>query len=290
MSRESALRELILATVRTEITDELTPYRAIVTGISDGKVQFRPVTAATGSTQAYARIRGFTIDTGDEVWVIGRRNPMVIGQVQRSGADDPLIDAFMADIKATSFVTRTASGVLNNEFALSAMTPLQSPPGFMAVSGADVTTLGSNETAARYLGQTLRDLTSVTLAMHVATAAATITWAEVGIATSAAPVIGNTGLLNLTRAGSVSVAATVASTGAKTVTVPISVPAGTHLWALYGSQATTPYQLRAGLGDAVSAGFLRFASGIRPSTMAANTSFSFTGTAARAAWIAYQWT
>lgn len=80
----AAFQDLILSRVERELTKEITPYRAIVTGIADGKVQFRPVEAATGTSQLYARIAGSVLAVNDEVLVIGRRNPIVIGKIQRS--------------------------------------------------------------------------------------------------------------------------------------------------------------------------------------------------------------
>lgn len=64
--------------------EEVTPYRAIVTAISGNTVQFRPIDADTANTAYYPRIgTGETISVSDEVLVVGRKNPIVIGEILR---------------------------------------------------------------------------------------------------------------------------------------------------------------------------------------------------------------
>lgn len=271
MAELSAFRALILQTVRTEVTRELTPYRAVVTGLSAGKVQFRPIEATTGGTQLYARLRGFALTVGDVVLVLGKQNPIVLEKVQTSAPASYPLDAPLA-------VTGADTG-------------LKLPPGMVAGNITDVTALMTDQPGARYLGQAPRDITSIALVFNVTTAVAgTVTWAEVGIGTSPAPVLNDGGSLNISRVGFTNVAATFNSTGAKKVTVSTStIAAGSHVWALYGSQATTPFQVTASLADVVNAGFVRFLAAGRISTMAVPAAFGVTYLASRAAWVGYQW-
>jgi|GEM_PF-6653782 len=67
-----------------QLIAEVTPYRAIVTALSSNLVQFREVGATTGNTAYYPRIgTGETISVSDEILVIGRKNPVVIGEILR---------------------------------------------------------------------------------------------------------------------------------------------------------------------------------------------------------------
>jgi len=150
------------------------------------------------------------------------------------------------------------------------------PPGFTLVSG-NVTSQSSAATYAVYLGVCPIAATSVTFRCYVATAAAGITWAEVGIA-KGTPALATAVLL--TRMGFVNAATGFGSTGITAFTVPVSgVVPGDHLWIIYGSSATTVQALRAGAGDQINSGRLVSSAATRPSTFAANTSFSVTGSA-----------
>ncbi len=161
------------------------------------------------------------------------------------------------------------------------------PPGFNAANITDVTVPVTNRTVARYLGQAPGDLANVTLRVNVTTAAATITWAEIGIATSLTAVMGLP--VDLIPAGFTNVATTFNSTGLKDVDVSVAISRGAHVWALWGQQATTLYVLRAGIGDGITSGFVQFADTTRPSTMANPTTFAITAGSANNAWIGVQW-
>lgn len=67
--------------------DELTPFRAIVSATSGGRVQIQRLGAATAETELYARVAGFDVVAGDEVLclAIGGK-PVVIGKLQRAAA------------------------------------------------------------------------------------------------------------------------------------------------------------------------------------------------------------
>jgi hypothetical protein len=163
--------------------------------------------------------------------------------------------------------------------------------GFFVPSGcffqpAGVTSIASGDTGARYLGTAPDDLRLVTLAVNVVTAGSTITWSEFAIATALDATLG-TGP-DLTLAGFTSVNSVVNSTGRKVIEVAVDIAAGAHCYALWGSQAGTPFQLRASYGDDTNAGFVSFATA-RPSTMTDPTSFTISLIDARAAFMAVQW-
>lgn len=164
--------------------------------------------------------------------------------------------------------------------------PVQLPPMTFAPDTTSSTGMATNRTIARYLGQAPDDLNLVTLRFNVTTGAATITWAEVGIATSLDMTLGGQ---DLSMNGYVNVATTFNTIGTKDVDVPVTIGPGEHVWALCGSQATTPFQVTRALGDAIAAGFILFADATRPSTMANPTTFAVTGASANAAWLGFVW-
>lgn len=134
------------------------------------------------------------------------------------------------------------------------------PPGPDVVNTTNLTALVTGQCAARYLGYTPNAVTSIVVEVLVATAAATITWAEAALVSAPSPTSGT-----LTLLGFQSVATTFNSTGQKTLTFAVSIPAGTYVYFVAGSSATTPFQLRATLQDEFGIGFVRLAS-VRPST------------------------
>lgn len=161
------------------------------------------------------------------------------------------------------------------------------PPGFLAANTTDVTTPVTNRTLARYLGNAPADLTAVTVRVNVTTAGSTITWAEVGIASSLEFTLGTAADLILE--GFTAVQATFNSTGIKDTEVAVNIARGAHVWALVGQQAGTLPNYRAGIGDGISVGFVQFADATRPSTMANPTTFGVTSSAANSIWMAVSW-
>lgn len=162
------------------------------------------------------------------------------------------------------------------------------PPGTFAADTTSATVATSNRTVARYLGQAPYDINSVTLRFNVLTAAATITWAEVGIGTSGTAVKLGTAE-DIRMEGYVNVASTFNSIGIKDTEVPVTISRGAHIWALWGSQATTPFNVLRTIGDGLSMGFVQFADSTRPSTMADPTTFAITAATANSAWIGVNW-
>lgn len=146
-------------------------------------------------------------------------------------------------------------------------------PGVITDPAGAATVFGSNNTYATYLGRADDAYTSVDLRVEVMTAAATITWAEIGIGTSPRITLG--GNASITRRGFTNVASSFNSTGEKTVNVSVTgIEPGDHLWALVGSQATTPFQLMKAVGGLLSQGNHQNVSTTRISTMASPTSFN----------------
>ena len=316
MSVEAATRDLLRIIDRRIAAAK--PYRAIVTGIGSGLVSIRKLEAATAGTAAYARIVGFTVAVNDEVLCLDiGKAPVIIGKIQRAtstlysldaplalstgatintgaGSPEGVVTAPVGSIylrtggAAGTIVYEKATGAGNTGWVATAPaldTGYQTPPGPVVLGTTNVTALASQQCGARYLGRTPFGITSIEVNVQVTTAAGTITWAEVALASANSAAGGN-----LTLLGSVTnVAATFNSTGTKTVTFSISVPAGTFLYFLFGSQATTPFQLRATLADEVGLGVHRLAATTRPSTMAAPTAFSTSGAITGAAWCPFRW-
>jgi hypothetical protein len=150
--------------------------------------------------------------------------------------------------------------------------PARFPLGNIQDIDSAATILVSNSSYAAYMGRADAAYTSISLRVQVNTAASGITWAEVGIGT--APAITLNGGASITRRGSTNVAASFNSTGDKTVAVAVSgISAGDHLWALFGSQATTPYQLLSCEVESMDAGIDQSSAATRISTMSSPTSF-----------------
>ena len=160
------------------------------------------------------------------------------------------------------------------------------PPGFLAANLTDTVTPASNRTLARYLGQAPDDLNLVTIRVNVTVAGSTITWAEVGIATSLDFTLGSGA--DLIPEGATGVAGSFNTSGIYNVDVAVTIAKGAHVWALVGAQAVTVPTFRAGLGDGASVGFVQFADATRPSTMASPTTFGITSSG-NAIWMGIQW-
>ncbi len=144
-------------------------------------------------------------------------------------------------------------------------------------------TQNSNTCYAAYLGRLEQAYTTANLIFRVTTAAATITWAEVGIAVGIASSIDD---VALTTVGFTDTSAIVNSTGVKNVAVTMTgVQAGDHIYALIGAQATTALRTRSlTLADDINMRFDVVLAGTRPSTMAAGSVFAQSG--AESVWYA----
>lgn len=65
-----------------QLIAEVTPYRAIVTALDGDLVTFIDQGAVTAGAQA-PRLDGFDLDVADEVLIVGRKNPIVLGRIMR---------------------------------------------------------------------------------------------------------------------------------------------------------------------------------------------------------------
>lgn len=193
-------------------------------------------------------------------------------------------------IEASGWIVYDAYG--NPRVTNYLMMPKGSPVKFMGIDAANLTavkTLTSNSSFAYYMGQAETSYSTITFKYRVTTAAATITWAEVAVASSPAITIG--GAASLTRLGYTDVAAIINSTGQKSTAVSVTgVVPGMHLWALFGNQATTAAIVRGALADDLQSGFFQALGATRISTMGAGTAFAVEGATTVPVWGTWQGT
>jgi hypothetical protein len=155
-------------------------------------------------------------------------------------------------------------------------------PGLHAANITTVTAITTGLCYAQWLGCAMSTVTTIDVELQVTALVATITWAEVAIFTGNP--VANAGT-NLTRVGFTNVAATYNTTGRKKTTVALTgVAPGDNLWVVYGSSATTPFQIRGMLADDNQSGVFLTAT-TRPSTAAAATAFALGGAAVVPGWI-----
>ncbi len=151
-------------------------------------------------------------------------------------------------------------------------------PSWMAFTGTAGGSVTSGQTRAVYLGKASRAYSTVDLVYRLNGLGSGITWSEIGVATGPAPAtITFTGTIALTTRGWTDISgASVTGRGVTTTVALSGVNVGDHLYALMGAQATTTPTYRAqstGGGDMMGMG-LHTTATARPSTMAANTTFT----------------
>lgn len=121
------------------------------------------------------------------------------------------------------------------------------PAHFSTANLTSTKAITSTNTFGVLVGRPGRPLTSAQVRFRVTTAAATITWAEVALATT--PSINVGASQTLTVVGFTNVAGVVNGTGLKTVTVNVdpgqAILADDDIFVLFGNQATTAMVLRA---------------------------------------------
>lgn len=158
-----------------------------------------------------------------------------------------------------------------------------SPRGLSLAPGTPTVAFATNVSFAVYLGRAPSDNPSIDLVTKVTTAvSAAPTWAEFAIAKGTP--VANAGA-SLTTMGYTDVSTPAGSTGIIKVTVATSgVVKGDRLWAVFGSQAGTVFQLQAANADAVQSGVFVTKAATRPSTMAAASAFSLCGAAVLPPW------
>lgn len=141
------------------------------------------------------------------------------------------------------------------------------PHHLSATALTSTKTITTTSTFAVYLGRAPFSVNGVRVLCNVTTAAATITWAEFGLAKGRVVL---TGSPTLTPVGFTDVSGIVNSLGVKNIPIKITSPnyiqAHDDLWLLVGNQATTALILKApNMTDNTSVGFFASAT-TRPST------------------------
>jgi len=160
-------------------------------------------------------------------------------------------------------------------------------PLFATANLSGTRSIISTNSYAVYVGKAPRSITSANVRYRVTTAAITVTWAEVALATGSINVGGNP---TLTVRGYADVSGVVTSTGQKTTSLSVSsgqsINEGDDLWAIYGNAATTVAVLRAqSIADDLQVGVFAYLS-TRPSTNVGNAqAYTVDGAGSTAPWI-----
>ncbi len=156
--------------------------------------------------------------------------------------------------------------------------------GFNAANISATRTLTSTSSFAQYLGRAEYGYTQCLLRYRTTTAAATVTWAEVAIASGTFAIGANQSLT--TRGFTSATGNFTATAGIKQNSITLTgISAGMDLWAILGNEASTAAVVRAGLADNLQSGFASAATA-RPSTMSANTTFTLSADTDAMLWLA----
>lgn len=162
-------------------------------------------------------------------------------------------------------------------------------PHFATAGLTSTKTLTSGTSFAVYLGKVPRSLSAVTVRWRVTTAAATITWAEVALATGAINIGGNP---TLNVVGFADVSGAINTTGLKSTVVNVSagqaLNAGDDLWIVLANAATTAGVVRAvSIADDLQVGVQASLGSARPSVIVGSPAgFTIEGATTLAAWVA----
>lgn len=220
--------------------------------------------------------------------------------IESNGAligENQFVMNFSTDFLVTPTVGNSASVDVSLTADLSAFSrnvlagPQLSPqcdPG----DGTLITSLASGECGARYLGQAPVQLASVVLYLRAMTAFVPGTgtsWAEWAILSAPSGTSGQ-----LTTLGTADVSAVVNAAGRYDVTITpgTPIPAGTHLYAAYGSQIGSGGVVAQYLGaqaDLLGMGVQRFRAATRPSTLAGANAWGTTLVASRNAYLGFRY-
>lgn len=162
-------------------------------------------------------------------------------------------------------------------------------PFFASANLTATKTMTSGTAFAVYVGKAPRATSAVNVMFRVTQAAATITWAEVGVATGRV-VFG--GSPTLTMRGFANVATVVNSLGVKNVAVTVSagqtINEGNDLWFVFSTSATTANILRAqSIADDLQVGLQASRAATQPSTTIGSAqAYTVEGATTLAAWAA----
>lgn len=131
-----------------------------------------------------------------------------------------------------------------------------------------------NQSRAYYMGLADEAYTEFQVSWYLGASGSAITWYEMAIGTSTAPLAFNTDI-DITSRGHVSLAAVVVgSTGPQLTTITTSgITAGMELWLLIGGQATTRPGFRVGNLHLLDNGTIQLGTSLRPSTMGSPASY-----------------
>ncbi len=183
-----------------------------------------------------------------------------------------------------------------NTAGIPKLAPVNSPnatsvlvsPLFATANLTSVRSITSTNSYAVYLGKAPRSITSANVRYRVTTAAVTITWAEIALATGSINVGGNP---TLTIRGYADVSGVVTATGQFTTSVSVSsgqaINEGDDLWVMYGNNASTVTVLRAqSIADDLQVGVFAYLS-MRPSTnVGVANAFTIESATATSPWFA----
>lgn len=174
--------------------------------------------------------------------------------------------------------------------------PLNSPnyssvlmcPAFSTANLTGTRSITSTNSYAVYVGKAPRSITSANVRYRVTTGAATITWAELALATGSINVGGNP---TLTVRGYADVSGTVTGTGQFTTSVSVSagqaINEGDDLWCIYGNQASTVTVLRAqSIADDLQVGVFAYLSTRPSSNVGVAQAYTIDGATQTSPWFA----
>lgn len=188
-----------------------------------------------------------------------------------------------------AWAVRNASGVPKTApSAGPALSSVLVSPLFSTANLTGVRSITATNSYAVYVGKAPRSLTSASVRYRVTTAAVTVTWAEIALATGSINVGGNP---TLTVRGYADVSAVVTATGQFTTAVNVSagqaINEGDDLWAIFGNNASTVAVLRAqSIADDIQVGVFAFLS-TRPSSNVGNAqAYTIDGATAIMPWFA----
>lgn len=149
--------------------------------------------------------------------------------------------------------------------------------GFMTSSAAGALTTTSGTTYAIYIGRAERPYIGCIVKIQFVNTAVSVNWAELAVASGTFNLSGNQ---TLTLRGYTDITGNAASgSNVREIFIPLSgIHTNMDLWLLVGNDAGTTVNIRSGVADDLTTGVLSEAT-VRPSTMAADTTFTLASNA-----------
>lgn len=199
-----------------------------------------------------------SVNTGTGETIVVADTPTIATPILQTPDIDDFTDANHDHTDAAGGGTLDASVIASGTIN-SARLPAQQPSLFYPqiarpVNATSTLTPATGRTYVMYCGRVREAITSATCKFYIpATAAATITWCEVGFL-KGTPTAGSAPS-GLTVLGFTDVSGVWNATGRLQSTVTLTgVAAGDHIWAAFGCSATTQPILRATLSDEITTG------------------------------------